>query len=88
MSNATARCVGFSFRSKLSNIDRKPWMAFVCCPAWVWKLSTGRAKNARNAREWPSMIIRVGFSESSTPPAYKCLPAWVPPTKGDHVQYD
>ena len=43
MSNATARCVGFSFWSRSSSIDRNPWMAFVCCPSRVEKLSTGRA---------------------------------------------
>ncbi len=43
MSNATPRWVGFSFCSRMSSIDRKPWMAFVCWPSWVVKLSTGRA---------------------------------------------
>ena len=43
MSNATARWVGFSFCSSRMSIDRNPWIAFVCCPSRVVKLSTGRA---------------------------------------------
>ena len=41
-------------------------MPFVCCPSFVVKLSTGRAKNARYASEWPSTTRRVGFAESVT----------------------
>ncbi len=43
ISKATATCVGFSFASRLRNIERKPWIAFVCCPSRVTKLSIGRA---------------------------------------------
>ena len=30
-------------RSSISSIDRKPWIALVCCPSRVLKLSTGSA---------------------------------------------
>jgi hypothetical protein len=50
-SNATTMCVGFSSRSMLISIEVKPKTAFVGCPVWVEKFSTGRAKNARYARE-------------------------------------
>ena len=43
MSKATARWLGRSFCRSSRSIDRKPWMAFVCCPSVVLKLSTGRA---------------------------------------------
>ncbi len=43
MSKATATCVGFSFARRSRNIEMKPWMALVCCPSCVTKLSTGRA---------------------------------------------
>ncbi len=44
-------------------------MAFVCWLSLVVKFSTGRAKNARYASEWPSTTMRVGFAESVTTPA-------------------
>ncbi len=43
MSKATAMWVGFSVLRRLISIARKPWIAFVCCPSRVEKLSTGRA---------------------------------------------
>ena len=60
ISKATAMWLGFSFWSRLRSIETKPWIAFVCCPSEFTKLSTGRAKNALKASEWPSMTMRVG----------------------------
>ena len=43
MSKATAMCVGRCCVSRLISIAMKPWMAFVCWPSRLTKLSTGRA---------------------------------------------
>ena len=39
--------VGCSSRRTLMSIEVKPNTPLVCCPVWVEKFSTGRAKNAR-----------------------------------------
>lgn len=74
-SNATAKCVGASSRRVFASIDMKPYTAFVGCPTAVVKFSAGRAKNARYARECPSMRSRRGRlsavffdAVSATPP--------------------
>ncbi|GAA2952602.1 hypothetical protein GCM10020227_19650 [Streptomyces flavovirens] len=58
-----------------ASIDMKPYTAFVGCPVAVVKFSAGRAKNARYARECPSMRSRRGRlsavffdAVSATPP--------------------
>ena len=61
-SKATPRCVGFSSRSTLISIEVKPNTPLVCWPVWVEKFSTGSAKNARYAIEWPSISISLGRS--------------------------
>jgi hypothetical protein len=48
----------------------------------VVKFSTGRAKNARKASEWPSTTRRVGFEESVTLSAYPRLPTALLPEGG------
>ncbi len=74
-SNATAKCVGASSRNVFASIDMKPYTAFVGWPTAVVKFSAGRAKNARYARECPSMRSRRGRlsavffdAVSATPP--------------------
>ena len=44
----------------------KPYTAFVGCPVRVEKFSTGRAKYARYAIEWPSMSRSRGRARSVT----------------------
>lgn len=74
-SNATAKCVGASSRSVFASIEAKPYTAFVGCPDPVVKFSAGSAKNARYARECPSIRSRRGRlsavffdAVSATPP--------------------
>ncbi|OIQ76526.1 hypothetical protein GALL_417950 [mine drainage metagenome] len=42
-SKATARCVGFSSRTKFNSIEVKPYTALVGCPVEVAKVATGSA---------------------------------------------
>ncbi|GAA2955106.1 hypothetical protein GCM10010518_47030 [Kitasatospora cinereorecta] len=58
-----------------ASIDAKPYTAFVGCPVPVVKFSAGSAKNARYARECPSIRSRRGRlsavffdAVSATPP--------------------
>ena len=46
-SNATATWVGRSSRSRLINMEVKPYTALVNCPVVVEKFSAGRAWKAR-----------------------------------------
>src|SRR5690606_28586736 len=61
-SKATPTWVGCSSRSTLISIEVKPNTALVCCPVLVEKFSTGSAKNARYATEWPSISSSRGRS--------------------------
>src|SRR5690606_28858383 len=65
-SKATATWVGSSSRSRLMSIDVNPYTALVCWPVVVEKFSTGRAKNARYAIEWPSMSRSLGRAGAVT----------------------
>ena len=62
---SNAQWVGFSSRSTLINIDVNPNTPLVCWPVWVEKFSTGSAKKARYAIEWPSISISLGRVGSS-----------------------
>jgi hypothetical protein len=44
----------------LISIEVNPNTPLVCCPVWVEKFSTGSAKKARYAIEWPSISISFG----------------------------
>jgi hypothetical protein len=69
--------VGCSSRSTLMSIEVKPKTPLVCWPVWVEKFSTGNAKKARYATEWPSISSSFGrdslgtcrlYSDGLTPP--------------------
>jgi hypothetical protein len=47
----------------LISIEVKPYTALVGCPVVVEKFSTGSAKNARYATEWPSISSRRGWPD-------------------------
>jgi len=63
-SNATATWSGCSSRNALMSIEKKPYTALVTWPVEVEKFSTGRAKNARKAMEWPSTRRRRDVPEA------------------------
>src|ERR1700683_600702 len=79
-SNATATCVGFSSRSTLMSIAVNPYTALVGWPVVVAKFSTGRAKNARYASEWPSSRRSLSVTLSILCPA-----AGWPPVIGHRI---
>ncbi|GGP43187.1 hypothetical protein GCM10010231_13090 [Streptomyces sindenensis] len=71
-----------------ASIDMKPYTAFVGCPTAVVKFSAGRAKNARYARECPSMRSRRGRLSAVFFDAVSATPPILPRTTDNPDRHD